>query len=234
MNKLIKRFFFPIHTFLFSSLIRNQKYGERKNARPRLYACTDIQQQQKREGEQSEKEKKEGGWAGDDVPHRLPSASQNIQRGSRARRPAFPWEPAPLSLARETANASGIQTSAKRQARRARHCRAGKLHQINTAENKRQDNFQPSSEAERKKEFEKCESGWKAKGRKCGSVLGSHIRDAFNLEICAGAFLYLSDLAVDWREDTPGMGAFLMRSSVGLRNTKLYMARVCLLVFWRT
>lgn len=123
---------------------------KKKYTRSRMYACTDIQQQQK-ERERGEKEKREGGWAGNDVPHRLPPASQNIQRGSRARRPALPWEPAPLSLARETASSSGIQTSAKRQVRRARHCRAGKLHQINTAENKRQDNFQPASEAEWKR-----------------------------------------------------------------------------------
>lgn len=123
--------------------------GKKKYACTRMYACTDIQQQQKREGE--EKEKREGGWAGNDVPHRLPPASQNIQRGSHARRPALPWEPAPLSLAREMASSSGIQTSAKRQVRRARHCRAGKLHQINTAENKRQDYFQPASKAEWKR-----------------------------------------------------------------------------------
>ncbi len=146
MNKLIKRDFFFFPPLIIPSEIKNM--SEKKNAPPRMYACTDIQQQ-KREGEETEK--REGEWAGNDVPHRLPPASQNIQRGCRARRPALPWEPAPLSLARETASSSGIQTSAKRQVRRARHCRAGKLHQINTAENKRQDNFQPASEAEWKR-----------------------------------------------------------------------------------
>lgn len=155
MNKLIKRDFFPYTLFSFfplSSFPQKSKICLRKKkyTSSRMYACTDIQQQQK-ERERREKEKREGGWAGNDVPHRLPPASQNIQRGSRARRPALPWEPAPLSLVRETASSSGIQTSAKRQVRRARHCRAGKLHQINTAENKRQDNFQPASEAEWKR-----------------------------------------------------------------------------------
>ncbi len=119
--------------------------GKKKNARPRMYACTDIQQQQK------ERERRKRKGKEDEQAMMCLTGSQNIQRGSRARRPAVPWEPAPLSLARETASSSGIQTSAKRQVRRARHCRAGKLHQINTAENKRQDNFQPASEAEWKR-----------------------------------------------------------------------------------
>ncbi len=120
-----------------------------KKTHPQECTRAQIYNNKKREGEETEK--REGEWTGNDVPHRLPPASQNIQRGCRARRPALPWEPAPLSLTRETASSSGIQTSAKRQVRRARHCRAGKLHQINTAENKRQDNFQPASEAEWKR-----------------------------------------------------------------------------------
>lgn len=95
------------------------------------------------------------------------------QRGG----PSLPRDSTPLSLVRETAGSSGIQTSAKRQEKGVHHCRAGKLHQINTAENKRQDNFQPARERSQKEKKKECECErvvGKAGGRKYRNVLGSH------------------------------------------------------------
>ncbi|GAA6104716.1 uncharacterized [Tachysurus ichikawai] len=92
------------------------------------------------------------------------------QRGG----PSLPRDSTPLSLVRETAGSSGIQTSAKRQEKGVHHCRAGKLHQINTAENKRQDNFQPARKRSQKEKECECERAGEAGGRKYGNVLDSH------------------------------------------------------------
>lgn len=80
MNKLIKRDFFLIHTFFFfppliiPSEIKNMSEGKKKYACTRMYACTDIQQQQKREGEEREREKGRICLTGSLLPPKISSA----------------------------------------------------------------------------------------------------------------------------------------------------------------
>lgn len=122
-----------------------------------------------------------------DAPHgprsRFPKyLVPETRKPRRARRTPFPREPPPVSLARETAGSSGVQTSAKRQAGRNVH--ALRLFfspppfffhtlplsfyllcvvvqtptplfcQINISQNKSQDNFKLAREERRRRERE--------------------------------------------------------------------------------
>lgn len=171
MNKLIIRI--PpcnAHIFLIlhSKIRSRKKWEEKKTEKNHVleYMCDqkynnnkkEVRRNRERERVRQREDREEGkGYkqglmclTGPLLPPKISSAGGAgawQQRGG----PSLPRDSTPLSLVRETAGSSGIQTSAKRQEKGVHHCRAGKLHQINTAENKRQDNFQPARERSQKK-----------------------------------------------------------------------------------
>lgn len=211
MNKLIKRFFpSPVHAFFLplylKSSLPNQKEREKEEGREeerktetrvrqRMSAYAEVQQQQERGEEWSRLERREEARERDresqmsswnDVPHsprlRIPKYLVLEMWKPGARRTPFPREALLVSLARETAGSSGVQTSAKRQAREmCTHCASffpplfppfsyspslfflslccvsdttPLFYQINISQNKSQDNFKLASEERGEKKRE--------------------------------------------------------------------------------
>lgn len=165
-----------------------------------MSAYAEVQQQQERGEEWSRLERREEARERDresqmsswnDVPHsprlRIPKYLVLKMWKPGARRTPFPREALLVSLARETAGSSGVQTSAKRQAREmCTHCASffpplfplfsyspslfflslccvsdttPLFYQINISQNKSQDNFKLASEerGEKKRETGKRE-----------------------------------------------------------------------------
>lgn len=184
-------FFFSLHTWNYPHQIKkyerkrkggNKKERGRARVRQRMSAYAEVQQQQERGEEWSRLERREerenhmSSW--NDVPHsprlRIPKYLVLEMWKPGARRTPFPREAPLVSLARETAGSSGVQTSAKRQAREmCTHCASffpplfppfshspslfilslccvsdttPLFYQINISQNKSQDNFKLASE----------------------------------------------------------------------------------------
>lgn len=148
---LCTHFFFSLHTWNHPRQIkkyeRKRKGGREKErgrarVRQRMSAYAEVQQQQERGEEWSrlerreearekewerEKEKESHMSSWNDVPHsprlRIPKYLVLEMWKPGARRTPFPREAPLVSLVRETAGSSGVQTSAKRQAREmCTHC----------------------------------------------------------------------------------------------------------------